>query len=145
MSKYITISLSSPVVTKNRCKKCCSIPSTLIISHNNIFRYSKNLDSRYKILGNYFIKIPSFFYLLPDEHLSELSLINFKTSTSFKSFIPKKFNSTLKDLNDNFYWFLICKCGESFWSVNSIYNKFRPECENRKSHKKFTHHRILAM
>lgn len=145
MKKFTTISLSSPVVTKNKCKKCFSTPHTIIISHNNVYRYSKNINMRYKSLGNFFIKVPTIFYLLPDEHLSEISLSNFKSTTAFKSFIPKKFNSTLKDLNNNFSWFLICKCGESLWAVNSIYNKFRPECENRKSHKKFTNHRILSM
>lgn len=145
MKNFSTISLSSPIVTKNKCKKCFSDPHSIIVSHNNVYRYSKNIKTRYKSLDSFFIKIPTFFYLLPDEHISEISLVNFKSTTAFKSFIPKQFNSTLKDLNDNFYWFLICKCGDSFWAINSIYNKFRPECEHRKSKKKFSNHKLLIM
>ncbi len=135
--EIIKVSLSTPFVTRARCKFCGKFPS-IYYCYRNYTQYIdvSSVKSRLDSIKKYRNSFREDYYLSANP-------INFKSINSF-SYIPdfKDYCPLLHRTKGShnilrFIDCLACRCGRSTWAFSQKSTKNRPEIFNRKSKNKF--------
>lgn len=135
--EIIKVSLSSPFITRARCKFCGNFPSIYFCYRNGM----KYID--FNCVKEYLDRIKKYRNSFREDYYLSVDPINFNSVNSFfyvagfKSYCPMVHRTKGTDGRFSYIDCFTCECGRSSWSFSQKLIEYRPEIFNRKSKNKF--------
>ena len=136
--EIIGVNLSTPFITKNRCKKCASHPAIYYYIRNGYLYIDPrhSINTKYNIIRKYGKRMCSnHSMMIAPKHYAGLSGLSH--TPSYKGYLPKFHYSRGRKYKTNVTEFLMCECGETSWAFSSKAIQECPEIINRKSRHKY--------
>lgn len=131
--EVIKVNLSTPFLTRARCKACGKHPTIYYYARNPVmWNNPRKVLEQFAFYIGYFKRACSDFYL--DDSPASFTKANyFSYEVPFKGFNPKLHRTRGAHPVFNYTEFVACECGESIWAFTDKSIRSRPEIVMRKA------------
>ena len=141
-SEKIRVNISTPFLTRSRCKNCASLPTIYYYIKNPTVWYSPIKDrSKFEFIKRHCKRMcgeglkPTFY--LSDTTVAFWRMYNVTHTVNYKGYNPKLHKSRGTNPIFDVVEYLSCNCGASIWAFSDKSAKSKMEIVNRKSRYKF--------
>ena len=133
--EVVRINLSTPFITRTRCKHCGELPAIYYYIYNTTLWGSPvSIQKMFAMISKRVTRMGTSHYL-KDNPSDYSGLSNFSQGTGFRRYIPRLRHT--RGINQDFdvTEYLMCPCAKSMYAFTQKSVKGRPEIINRKSRK----------
>lgn len=137
--EVVKISLSTPFITRTRCKHCGELPVIYYYIYNSTLWGSPvHVQKLFDIISKRVKRMGTSHYL-QDSPSDYSGLSNFSQGTGFRKYSPRIRQT--RGINQDFdvTEYLMCPCAKSMYAFTQKSIKTRPEILNRKSKITYPH------
>ena len=135
--EVVKIKLSTPFVTRTRCKHCGETPSIYYYVYNStLWATPDSIRRMFAILSKHVNRMGTSFYQ-QDDPKDYRGLSTFSQGTGFRKFSPRLRQTRGINTDFDVTEYLMCPCGASMYAFNQKSIKRRPEIVNRKARKTY--------
>jgi hypothetical protein len=135
--ELIRVSLSTPFVTKARCRYCKGFPSYYYYARNPTLWYNpRRITESFKMMSKYIKRLSNDFHSAKNPRFcTKVSEIFHQVS--YKGYRPRLHRTRGSNPTQDIVEYLMCECGRTSWGFTDKSIKGRPEILNKKAYQRF--------